>query len=107
MLVSLALPVLTLMAAAVVVTRLLERAVPESVMGLGLLAALAGGVLWALSAAGAAALYASGAVPLSVLAEPRGLSHLAGQGAKAALIWGPLVALTVVTAPRRWRHATW
>ena len=70
MLLTLALPTLLLMALAVLVTRALERVVPESMAGLAMLALGASVCLWLLSA---------------------GLFGL----------------LTVATAPRRWKTATW
>jgi hypothetical protein len=108
MVMTLALPVLGLICAAVVVTRVLERVVPESIAGLVLLAVLASGVVWGLAVAGFAVLYLWQDARLAgLLGEAAGMRHLAGLGAKAVLVWGPVVALTVVTAPQRWRHAVW
>lgn len=110
MLIALGLPVLVLMIAAVLVTRAVERVVPEHLGGLVAAAVLSSVVLWGLSAAGFALLYQLQGAPLAALigtSAEAGARHFALLGAKAALIWGPLVALTVATAPRRWKTAVW
>jgi hypothetical protein len=109
MIFELALPVLVLMAAAVLVTRGIEALMPESVSGLIATAALSALVLWLAAAIGFAALYRAEGAPVSVLlgAYQGGLTHFLVLGAKAGFVWGPIVAITVVTAPRRWRTAVW
>ena len=107
MIASLALPTLILMALAVVVTRLLERVVSETVLGLFMLFALSGVLVWVLASAMFMGLYLwQDASIAPLLGDARGLGHLLVLGAKSALIWGPLLVLTVVTAPRRWRQQT-
>lgn len=105
---ALALPVVLLMVLAVVVTRGLERLVSETIPGLILLALLSAMVTWVLAAGVFAGLYLMQDVRLvAVLGDQSGVGHLLRLGAKSALIWGPVLVLTVLTAPRRWRNAVW
>ena len=108
MLLSVALPVLVLMIAAVLVTRGIEALLPESIPGMAGCALLAALALWLLSAGGFALLYLwQDARYAALLGDGRGWRHMAALGAQAALIWGPPMLLTVVTAPQRWKTATW
>lgn len=110
MITGLLLPTLALMALAMLVPRLVERQVPESLTGLALCAAVSALALWGLSALGFAGLYAlDDPLVLDLLGrDPAGgLRHFAGLGAKAALIWLPVLLLVVSTAPRRWKTAIW
>lgn len=108
MFLALAFPTILLMVLAGLVTRALERAVPESIPGLVLLALISVLVTWGMAAGLFAGLYLWQDSRLAgLLGEQQGLGHLLRLGAKSALIWGPVVALTVVTAPRRWRNAVW
>jgi putative exporter of polyketide antibiotics len=110
MVTALLLPTIALFALGVVVARLVERAVPESSLGLAVQAIGSGLVMTALSAALFAVLYARGGTPLGAALDTDpagGVAHFLGLGARAALIWAPAVLLVVVTAPRRWRHARW
>lgn len=108
MVLSLALPTLVLMAAAILVARGFEAVLPETIPGMVACALLSALVLWLLSAAGFGLLYLWQDARYAVLfGDGRSYRHLAALGAKAALIWAPLVALTVVTAPQRWKTATW
>ncbi|KUF10610.1 hypothetical protein [Pseudoponticoccus marisrubri] len=110
MITALLLPTLALMALAVLVTRGIEALVPESPAGLAAIAVLSSLALWLLSAAGFAGLYLIRDAQIAVVlgaAPQAGLRHFLGLGAKAALIWAPLVLLVVATAPRRWKTATW
>jgi len=105
---SLLIPTVVLMGLAVLVTRLVERVMPETMLGLALTALVASGVLWALAGGLFGWLYLSRAPELApILGAGSGLRHLAGLGAKAALIWLPLVLITVATAPRRWKTNVW
>ncbi|WP_136443205.1 hypothetical protein [Pacificoceanicola onchidii] len=108
MLVSLALPAIILMIAAVAAARALERLMPESLLGLALTFVLSAVLTWALASGLFALLYYwRGASLATTLGEAEGWRHMAGLGLKAAVIWAPLLALTVATAPRRWRHNVW
>lgn len=107
---SLTLPALLLVALAVIVPRLLERAVPESLAGLVLLGLLSALALWLMSALGFALLYRLQGPDVVALLGARpvdGLGHFLRLGAKAALIWLPVMVLAVSTAPRRWRTSVW
>jgi hypothetical protein len=44
---------------------------------------------------------------IALLGRSDGIWHLLNLGAKAALIWAPVLALVVTTAPRRWKTAVW
>lgn len=108
MLVALGLPIAALMLAALLVTRAVTARVPESVPGLLAAACISAVILWGLSAAGFAALYRIEGAPAALIGTaPGGLGHFLSLGAKAALIWAPMMALVIVTAPRRWRDAVW
>lgn len=108
MVLALLIPALALMVLAVVVTRLVEWVVPETVPGLVLAGALACAVMWVLAGALFGWMYLGREADLApVLGTGSGLRHLAGLGAKAALIWLPMVLITVVTAPRRWKTNVW
>lgn len=105
---ALLLPTLLLMVAAVLVTRLLEHVVPETIAGLVVLAGLASAACWAVASALFGAIYILQAAQIAaVLGTRGGLGHLLALGGKAALIWLPLVLITVATAPRRWKTNTW
>lgn len=108
MITSLALPAALLMTGAVLVARGFEALLPESVAGMLACAALSSLTLWLLSGAGFAAHYLwQDARVAALMGDGRGVAHFARLGAKAAIIWAPLVALTVITAPRRWTTAVW
>ena len=108
MLTGLALPVLILMAAAILVTRIVERIMPESMAGIAATFVASLILLWLLSALLFAALYAWQGVTLAAMFGPsQGWRHFLWLGAKSALVWGPVMALVVVTSPRRWKSATW
>ncbi len=108
MLMSLALPTLVLMTLAVLVTRGVEALMPESVPGLIATALLSALLLWALATGLFALLYLWQDARISaLLGDARGWAHMSGLGASAALIWAPLMLLTVATAPRRWKTAVW
>ena len=107
---SVAGPVILLGLLAVLLPRALERAVPETLAGLGWLALLSALLLWAVSAGLFALLYGLTDARAVAFLEARpgaGLRHFAGLGARAALIWAPIAALVILTAPRRWKHARW
>lgn len=110
MILSLALPAVLLIAAAILVPRGLEPLVPESPGGLVALAGLSALLLWAVSGLGFVLLYHLRGATVALLtgdnAAPA-FRHFAALGLKAALIWAPVLVLSVSTAPRRWKTATW
>lgn len=107
---GLVLPALGLGLAGWVLPRLLARMFPEGVrplLWLGLTAAL---LMLVLSMALFLGLYLAQGVPLATLVRPGSSPlalHLLRLGASAALIWGPVLVLSVAGLPRRWRHVTW
>lgn len=110
MIADLLLPALGLMLMAFVVTRGVEVLVPETVTGLAVMAAVSALLCWPLASVGFALLYGvqDGRI-LALLGEVPAASagHFLRLGAKAALLWGPILLLTVSTAPRRWKTAVW
>ncbi|MGR3463454.1 hypothetical protein [Limimaricola sp.] len=107
---GLVLPALGLGLAGWALPRLLARLFPEGVRPLIWLALTAALMMQALSMALFLLLYVIEGAPISVLAGP-GLgalvAHLARLGVGSALIWGPILVLSVAGLPRRWRHETW
>ncbi|WP_341211193.1 hypothetical protein [uncultured Limimaricola sp.] len=107
---GLVLPVLGLALAGWAVPRLLAAWFPEGVrplLCLGLTAAMS---MLVLSMALFLVLYLAQGVPLDELARPGWGAlawHLARLGLGAALIWGPILVLSVAGLPRHWRHETW
>lgn len=110
MLISVAVPVILLMTLAVVVTRGVERFVPESIPGLALSVVLTATLMWWISALGFFILYlwqSTAVLDLLSINPSSGLRYFLMLGLKSGLIWGPLVLITVSTAPRRWKVARW
>lgn len=108
MLIGLGAPVLILMALALLTTRLVEKVAPETLAGLVILGLVSALLLWPLSAGVFAALYVfRGVETAALLGTAGGLHHFLTLGAKAALVWAPIVLLVVTTAPRRWKTNTW
>ncbi|ASP19564.1 hypothetical protein ANTHELSMS3_00847 [Antarctobacter heliothermus] len=110
MIADLLLPSLGLMLLAFVVTRGVEMLVPETVLGLAVMALVSAMLCWVLASAGFAVLYGvqDGRI-LALLGQTPSTSagHFLRLGAKAALLWAPILLLTVSTAPRRWKTAVW
>ncbi len=110
MILHVALPILLILGCAIGIPRLIERLVPETIPGLALGAVLSAGALWMISAAifaGVYSLQAPSSQMIALLGRSDGIWHLLNLGAKAALIWAPVLALVVTTAPRRWKTAVW
>ena len=110
MIAELLFPALGLMLLAFLVTRGVEALVPESVAGLALMALLSTLLCWALASAGFALLYVQkDARVLTLLgdAPTASIGHFLRLGGSAALIWAPILLLTVSTAPRRWKTSVW
>lgn len=110
MLVSVAVPVAILIALGAIVPRLLERVLPETIPGMVWTVLVSSFVLWALSSLWFVASYVwlDNSTLRAIGADTDGaVMHFARLGLSAALIWLPIVLLTVVTAPRRWRHGRW
>ncbi len=109
MILGLALPTILLMAAAVLATRGIEALLPESLGGMAVTLVLSCLALWCVSSLGFAALYIAEGVPVAALGltEEASILHFLSLGARAALIWAPIVLLVIVTAPRRWKTSRW
>ena len=83
---------------------------PESLPGIAATGVMSALLTWLAASGGFAALYA--------LQDPRilamigqvpggGIGHFLSLGARAAMIWAPILMLVVITAPGRWKSATW
>lgn len=107
---GLLIPALALMAAAFGLPHLLLRAMPESGRGLVLNGAVCAVVMVGLAAGYFLWAYAQAApAVLKVFGERPGasLGYFLRLGAQSAVIWGPVLVLTVSYLPRRWREAVW
>ncbi|MFZ7090901.1 hypothetical protein [Primorskyibacter sp. 2E233] len=81
---------------------------PESMAGIVATFVLSLLLLWAFSAGLFAALYFwRGVTFASFFGESQGWRHFLWLGAKAALVWGPIMLLVVITAPSRWKESVW
>lgn len=93
------------------VPRLLARVWPEGLPALLLLAAASAVILTVLSAGLFLLLYAwRGAPPALLLDESgavRSAVHFLRLGLASALIWAPLMILSVAGLPRRWTTERW
>ena len=107
---ELILPALGAVALAALVPWALSRALPEGVPALLLNAALSA-VLMALAAAGyfLAAYHARDPeMTRALLARPAAaLWRFGSLAALSALLWAPVLVLSLAQIPSRWRHATW
>lgn len=105
---AIVLPAVCLMIFSVLVARAFERVMPETLAGMALTFTLSAILLWAAASGLFALLYHwQGASLEALLGAPQGWRYMAGLGLKAAVIWAPLLGLTVITAPRRWKHNVW
>ncbi|SHJ70490.1 hypothetical protein SAMN04488012_11555 [Palleronia salina] len=101
----LVLPAILIAALGWAVPRVLARFFPEGVKPLLLLAAVAVLLMWLIAAAGFAVLYA-----LTPPTLPDGFAavlYCLRLGLISALIWLPVLVLSVAGLPRRWTKATW
>lgn len=92
------------------VPRLLSRVWPEGVGPLLLLAAVSGALMLLLGMGFFAALYAWQGVPWAMLLEAGWgpfLLHFLRLGLVSALLWGPILVLSVAGLPRHWTKAVW
>ena len=107
---GLVVPALLLALVGWLVPRGLSLAFPEGVRPLLALAFVSTLLMIALATALFVALYAWQGVPLATLLEPgllSGLVHFARLGLVSALIWGPIMVLSVAGLPQHWTRATW
>lgn len=107
---SLLLPAAVLAILAFVVPRGIGRLLPEGVNPLLLNAFLSTVVLFVISALFFLCLYLWQGLSLAQITEP-GLSanilHFGRLGLTSALIWAPIMILSVAGLPRKWVHETW
>ncbi len=104
------LPAFGLVLCAIAIPIGLERWVPESVAGMivngvisaaGLTGLAAGYFLWAYARQDTRLLEAVGFAPGETL------GYFLRLGLSSALIWGPVMVLTLSTSPRRWKENVW
>lgn len=110
MILGVLLPVAALIAAAILVPRGLERAMPESLQGLILNGVISAAVLTVMAAGYffLAYLWRSTAIlDLAGIAPASTLGHFLRLGLGSAIIWAPVLVLAVSTAPKRWKEAVW
>lgn len=106
--VALVLPLLLIGALGWLVPRLLGAVWPEGVRPLLLLALVATVILTLLSAGVFLLLYRSqGASFAALLADGAGIGHFLRLGLLSALVWAPVMILTVASLPKRWVKETW
>ncbi|WP_299937987.1 hypothetical protein [uncultured Pelagimonas sp.] len=109
MFLELALPSLALMVLAVAIPRVIEPFLPETLPGMAVLVLISALILWLASAIGFALLYRleNPQVAELLFSNSDGTRHFLTLGAKAGVIWGPILALVASTTPRRWKTNTW
>ncbi|KAA9010735.1 hypothetical protein F3S47_04370 [Histidinibacterium aquaticum] len=107
---SLILPAILLGALGWVVPRLMARIFPEGVKPLFALAFCAAAVMTFTAMAIFLGLYLAHGMTLGQLFRlglVDGLLHLARLGAASALIWAPVLVLSVAGLPKQWVEETW
>ena len=107
---GLVIPALLLSLMGWLVPRLLARIFPEGVRPLLLLALVSAAVMLLLGMAFFALLYVWQGVPWDILLGagwPALVGHFLWLGTMSALLWGPILVLSVAGLPRRWTRATW
>ncbi len=110
MVVELLLPILAIILMTVLITRVVEALMPETIAGILVTALVAALLVWGAAALGFAGLYLLESPRFAALlgdAPGASAQFFLNLGAKAGLIWGPILALVIVTAPRRWTTNTW
>lgn len=104
------LPAVILAVSAWLVPVLLSKIMPEGVPALVLLAFIATLLMFVLSSALFVLLYAGQGAPLEQMSQ-FGLGEnivFFGQiGMTSAIIWGPIMLLSVANRPRHWTKAVW
>ena len=107
---ALLIPVVFLCLLAWLVPKLLSLVMPEGVKPLMVLAFLSTLAMFVLSSLVFVFLYASHGIGLADLFAPGILPtfvHFGQLGLSAALIWAPIMILSVASLPRHWVKATW
>ncbi|UWQ20010.1 hypothetical protein [Jannaschia sp. W003] len=96
-------PLFALGALAWLLPRLAARWLPRSMRGLVMNGAICGAILFAAGVALFAALYGDAAGVVWSEAP----AHFAVLSARAALLWGPVLVLSLAGLPRRWGPGAW
>jgi hypothetical protein len=107
---GLLLPTLALGVLGWLVPRLLGRVWPEGVGPLLLLALVSTLILLALAAGFFVLLYRWQGAPVAALFEPdfvMGLGHFLRLSLLSALVWAPVMVLSVAGLPKHWKVKTW
>ena len=107
---GLLLPALSLGLLGWLVPRLLARVWPEGVWPLMLLALASTLILVGLATLFFLLLYVGQGVPLDVILDVGvlgGWLHFLRLGLASALVWAPIMILSVANLPRHWKEKTW
>jgi hypothetical protein len=107
---GLILPALLLAVLGWLVPRLLARVWPEGVGPLLLLALVSTLVLVVLATGLFVLLYLGQGVPLALILDVGvlgGWPHFLRLGLVSALVWAPIMILSVASLPRHWKEETW
>jgi len=110
MILGLLIPFALLVGAGILIPRLLERVMPETLGGLILNGILSSVALLVVSAGYFAVAYywrSTAVFDLFGIAPAATVMHFLRLGIGAAVIWAPVVVLAVSTAPRRWKENEW
>ena len=107
---GLVLPALLLALVGWLVPRMLSLVFPEGVRPLLLLALVATILMVRIGSGFFVLLYVIQGIPMAVLFEPglaSGIVHFGKLGLISALIWGPILILSVAGLPKTWVKETW
>jgi len=107
---GLIIPALVLALVGWLVPRMLSLVWPEGVRPLLLLTFVATLIMLVLGMGFFLGLYLWQGVPLDLLFEPglgAGIAHFLRLGLISALLWGPIMILSVAGLPRQWVKETW
>jgi hypothetical protein len=107
---SLFLPALLIATMGFVVPRILAQVLPEGVTPLLLNAFLSSVLLFAIAGCFFVGLYMWQGAPIAEVATAGWAANIAffGRlGLMSAIIWGPIMVLSVAALPRRWVNKTW
>ena len=107
---GLVLPALLLALVGWLVPRMLSLVFPEGVRPLLLLALVATILMVPIGSGFFVLLYVIQGIPMAVLFEPglaSGIVHFGKLGLISALIWGPILILSVAGLPKTWVKETW
>ena len=104
------LPALIMAAMGFIVPRLWAHALPEGVVPLMVNAFLSTVLLFALAACFFVGLYVWQGMPFAEIMAPgwaKNIMFFGRLGLMSAIIWGPIMLLSLAALPRRWVKKTW